>query len=113
MAKPKINGGTTGKGFTAGKSGNPAGRPPKSPELKARCIQAVDEHVVQAWIDEVKPLPPEPGDDPKARPRRGEDWIECSRLLAAYGYGKPVQPIAGEGGEPVSVVFSINGVVKK
>jgi hypothetical protein len=35
----------------------------------------VDEHVVDAWCQEVR--------------ERGEKWLEASKLLAAYGYGIP------------------------
>lgn len=79
----KNNGGTTGKGFRAGKSGNPAGRPKKREELQAKCTRVVDDVVVDAWIQEVQ--------------LRGDDWVECSKLLAAYGYGKPTQKIEHSG----------------
>ncbi len=80
-----------------GKSGNPSGRPKKCEELKARCVKAVDEHVFDAWLREVT--------------TQGDAWVECSKLLAAYGYGKPVQPLAGPDGEALSVSISINRTV--
>lgn len=94
---PKINGGTTGKGFKPGSSGNPAGRPPKREDLKARCIEAVDDHVVEAWIKEVT--------------TRGDEWVECSKLLTAYGYGKPKQDISvgGTDGGPLQIVVQMLG----
>ncbi len=63
--------------FKPGQSGNLAGRPKKLDVLVERCTSAVDEYVVAAWIGEVKTL--------------GPNWVECSKLLAAYGYGKPTQ----------------------
>ena len=68
-----------GKPFKKGQSGNLDGRPKVNQEfrLKARC--AVDAHVIDAWISEVT--------------TRGEHWIEASKLLAAYGYGKPTEHI--------------------
>lgn len=81
--KPANNGGATGKGFMPGRSGNPSGRPKKALELQARCVKAVDAFVVDAWEREVQ--------------SQGEDWVECSKLLAAYGYGKPSQKIEHSG----------------
>jgi hypothetical protein len=62
---------------------NPGGRPKKREDLKARCVAAVDDLVVEMWVREVE--------------TGGEDWVECSKLLAAYGYGKPVQAIEHSG----------------
>lgn len=61
--------------FKPGQSGNPGGRPKNSPILRERCQRAVDEHVVDAWVNEVV--------------TQGPDWVKCSELLAAYGYNKP------------------------
>lgn len=69
-----------------GKSGNPKGRTPKREDLRARCVKAVDEVVVDAWVREL-------GTAEKKYEDRGPEWVECSKLLAAYGYGKPTQPI--------------------
>lgn len=63
------------QGFTKGVSGNPGGRPKENEMFRDRAKRAVDEHVLQAWIDEVV--------------TRGDAWPKCSELLAAYGYGKP------------------------
>ena len=81
------------KPWRKGQSGNPSGRPKKALELQARCIKAVDEHVVGKWISEVE--------------SRGEDWVECSKLLAAYGYGKPSQrlEVSGSEGGPLEIVI--------
>jgi hypothetical protein len=61
-------------------SANPSGRPKKFGALVVRCTAAVDEFVVSKWINEVK--------------TKGKDWVECSKLLAAYGYGKPVNNLS-------------------
>lgn len=63
------------QGFTKGVSGNPGGRPKENEMFRERAKKAVDEHVLQAWVDEVV--------------TRGDAWCKCSELLAAYGYGKP------------------------
>ena len=54
---------------------NPGGRPKQAAHLRARCQSATDELVVDAWEAEVR--------------AQGPDWVKCSELLAAYGYGKP------------------------
>lgn len=61
--------------FKPGQSGNPGGRPKQAAHLRARCQSATDELVVDAWEAEVR--------------AQGPDWVKCSELLAAYGYGKP------------------------
>lgn len=61
--------------FKKGQSGNPAGRPKIVAEFRDRARKAVDEHVISAWINEVV--------------SQGSEWVRCSELLAAYGYGKP------------------------
>jgi hypothetical protein len=79
--------------WTKGTSGNPSGRPRIVEEFRNKARKAVDEHVIAAWIQEVATL--------------GENWVKCSELLAAYGYGKPTQPIgnaAGEDGAPEDLV---------
>jgi hypothetical protein len=65
------------KGFQKGKSGNPSGRPKVVEEFRQRARKAVDEKVLDAWIAEVD--------------AQGEHWVECSKMLAAYGYGKPTE----------------------
>ena len=77
--------------WVKGKSGNPGGRPKIVEGLRQRALKAVDETVLDAWIDECR-----------VRERhvmgalvecRGPDWVRCSQLLAEYGMGKPVQPV--------------------
>lgn len=65
--------------FGPGNCANPTGRPKVADEFRAKARKAVDEHVLDAWIDEVT--------------SRGKEWAKCSELLAAYGYGKPSQPL--------------------
>ena len=44
-------------------------------EFRQRARRAVDQHVLAAWEREVA--------------EQGPEWVRCSELLAAYGYGKP------------------------
>lgn len=60
-------------------SGNPGGRPKGDSEFKLKARAAVDAHVLEKWIEEVK--------------THGDEWMKASELLAAYGYGKPTQGI--------------------
>ncbi len=69
--------------FVKGQSGNPGGKGKKREDLQAKCIKAVDDFVFEAWLNEVRTM--------------GEEWVECSKLLAAYGYGKPSQKIEHSG----------------
>jgi hypothetical protein len=69
-----------GRPFTKGDPRINAGGRPKVPsEFKRRCSDFTDEHVVAAWEQEVM--------------QRGENWVRASELLAAYGKGKPTQPV--------------------
>jgi hypothetical protein len=103
--------------FEKGKTGNPAGRPKLVDKLRKRALRAVRDEVLKAWIEEVKLRPKIGGDgmpqryldaetgEEKFRMERGADWVACGKLLAEYGIGKPVQPMAvsGDGeGAPVS-----------
>jgi hypothetical protein len=97
--------------FGAGNRANPGGRPKELEEFRKKARSAVDEHVLQAWVDEVQVKP---------RPRvtltgtievleRGEHWMKASELLAAYGYGKPAQPVehSGADGEPIGITVNL------
>lgn len=64
-----------GKPFAKGVSGNPTGRPKVVEEFRQRARKAVDATVLDAWVREVEQM--------------GDEWVRCSELLAAYGYGKP------------------------
>ena len=68
---------TVGRPFKPGQSGNPGGRPKIADVFKLGCRRVVDELVLERWRDEVEKL--------------GDNWVKCSELLAAYGYGKPHQ----------------------
>lgn len=86
-ATPKKLGGVTGKGFKPGQSGNPAGGPKKPPELVARCKGMTGE-VLDRLAEIIKS-----GDD--------RDAIPAGKLILAYGWGNPTQPISGEDGGPL------------
>ena len=77
-----------------GESGNPGGRPRLVAELRERALRAVDDTVIQAWIDECAGVKREvmTPEGPVVIVERGENWVKCSELLAGYGMGKPVQP---------------------
>lgn len=74
----------SGTSFKPGQTGNPGGRPRRKKTLESRCIKAVNRHVVDEWIREVK--------------ERGPNWVKCSELLVHYAYGKPKQSIEHSGG---------------
>lgn len=85
------------KGF----SGNPGGKPKIAEEFREKCRRVVDDHVLAAWTHEVETM--------------GDNWIKASELLAAYGYGRPAQPVTGadgEGGVEVVVKIEYVGVEK-
>lgn len=83
--------------FGAGNNANPGGRTKLSAALRARALRAVEDHVIDAWIEECTAIDRiEMTDDgPVTVKDRGKNWMKCSELLAAYGLGKPVQPVAG------------------
>lgn len=65
---------------------NPGGRPKLKAHFRYRCREIVDEHVIDAWREEVV--------------NRGEYWIKASALLAAYGYGMPKQEMKLDDNRP-------------
>lgn len=67
------------KQWPKGVSGNPNGRPKVDVEFRARARKAVDEYVLGKWVAEVE--------------TDGPEWVKCSELLAAYGYGRPAQSL--------------------
>jgi hypothetical protein len=71
----------------------PGGRPKENAEFRTRARKAVDAHVLDAWIAEVE--------------SQGESWVKCSELLAAYGYGKPAQPVTGADGGAIEAVARV------
>lgn len=89
-APDKKAGGATGRGFMPGQSGNPGGRAKTLPELKAKCRDMTDKILerLTVIID------------------HGEhkDSVAASKLVLAYAYGNPTQPISGaEDAPPVGV----------
>lgn len=64
-------------------------------EFRDRARKAVDEKVLDAWIDELEVrertvITPA---GPFEIEQRGKEWLRASELLAAYAYGKPAQTI--------------------
>ncbi len=72
-----------------GPSPNPAGKPKGLKELRIRARDVVDRHVIAAWESEII--------------NRGDNWVKCSELVTAYGYGKP--PSAPEDHDAAKEVF--------
>lgn len=62
-----------------GVSGNPAGRAKVDVEFRLKCRAKVDEKVFARWVKEIE--------------EEGPNWLRCSELLAAYGYGKPTAEV--------------------
>jgi hypothetical protein len=75
-----------------GQSGNPGGRPKMPDDLKKSCRRLADLGVEKL----------------ERRMRYGrmptEDMIRFTKLMLEYGYGKPVQPLEGKDGGPITVV---------
>jgi hypothetical protein len=88
----------SGKPFAKGASGNPGGRPKVAEEFKERCRRVVDASVFAAWENEII--------------SQGPDWMEASKLLAAYGYGKPAQAVELTGKDSAPLSISIVRTVK-
>ena len=94
---------TTGQGvirtargtFAPGCSGNAGGKPKLPGELKLRCLEAVNDHVIAAWIDELQVRKREVKTQigPMDMRCRGDEWLKCSELLASYGLGRPTQHV--------------------
>ena len=61
--------------FKPGQSGNPGGCSRAVKLFRARARKVVDDEVFDLWVEEVR--------------THGDYWFECSKLLAAYGMGKP------------------------
>lgn len=85
---------TTGA-WKPGQSGNPNGRNGRIPlddDFRQRCRAAVDEHVIAKWVEEVR--------------TEGRQWMRAGENLAAYGYGRPREAVAGPDGGPIRIVVS-------
>lgn len=59
------------------------GAPAHNKNFRATCRIIVDALVIKAWHAEVE--------------SHGPDWLRCSELLTAYGYGKPPQSVEVSG----------------
>lgn len=81
-----------GRPFKAGNKGGP-GRPPVPAEFKKRCSDFTDATVVPAWVEEVE--------------TRGPNWMKAAELLAAYGKGKPSQPLEHSGADGAALGISV------
>lgn len=81
--------------FAPGNRANPGGRPKIVDELRQRALRAVDEKVLAAWEDELEERDRQVVTQVGAITVfcKGPNWVKCSELLAAYGLGKPVQPV--------------------
>ena len=64
---------------------NPGGRHNTPLMFRKYCRRIVDEKVIKAWEEELD--------------ARGDYWVKCSELLAAYGYGSPKQVLKIEDDE--------------
>lgn len=82
-----------GRPFQKGQSGNPGGRPKISAEFKDKCRVFTDSTVLPAWQQEIS--------------ERGEHWVKCAELIAAYGHGKPTQAVTGDDGGPLEVIVNM------
>lgn len=81
--------------FQKGKSGNPSGHPKLANHLRMRCLQAVSDTIIDAWMDEIenKPRVIDVKGVKTHTEARGQYWVKCSEMVAAYGLGKPAQHV--------------------
>ena len=80
-----------GKPFEKGKAPKSPGRPRIPEEFKERAKASSLERCLPAWEQEID--------------ERGPNWLKASELLAAYGQGKPSQPVehSGKDGGPLEL----------
>lgn len=78
-ANRQVSGRDSSGRILPGTSLNPEGRPKVDVAFRARARKAVDDRVLDRWIAELE--------------NDGPEWVKCSELLAAYGYGKPSQAV--------------------
>jgi hypothetical protein len=69
--------------FQPGQSGNPGGRPPVAREFRQRCQHFMD---AKGW----KQL------EEMAMDKAGPHHYRALELMAAYAYGRPTLPLAGD-----------------
>lgn len=80
--------------FRPGQSGNPGGRPAVGKMFRERCKEFMN---AEGW-DHLLGLARTPS----------KQQLPALELIAAYAYGKPTQPIDGDGeGGPIRVVWEL------
>jgi len=90
----KLTGGITGKGFKAGQSGNPGGRPKMAEVFKKNCREFMDE---EGW-QELKNI---------AVATKHRDKFKALELIAAYAFGKPRQDVDVNSTEGIKIKVSL------
>lgn len=83
-----------GRPFVKGQSGNPKGRAKVDLIFRQKCRDVSDELVFDAWKKEVA--------------ERGDHWMEASKMLTAYGYGKPTERHEVEADEGLLAALGIH-----
>lgn len=83
--------------FKPGQSGNPGGRPKGSKEFRDLCIQSTPEAFAR-MLDAMR----QDGDMNLA--------LRAAQLIIERAFGKAVQPIAGDGENPVQVEMNHRGI---
>ena len=77
--KTENNGGSTGKGFKPGVSGNPGGRP-KMPEELREAFEKASQEALRTLIEVM-------------RTGKGMERVKASEIILDRSYGKPVQQV--------------------
>lgn len=78
-----------GRPFPKGTSGNPGGRPAELGQFRALCREKTPEALNALSVAMADP----------------DHAVAAAKVLLEFGWGKPTQPIAGEGGEALRVVI--------
>jgi hypothetical protein len=94
---------------------NPGGRPPNRKDIAKRefRLQMVDmcgrnyEKVVNFWLNVMEGTETYVEHGQKYHRYTTADRIECSKLIMAYGFGKPVQPLTAAFQEQVHKILEI------